>query len=413
MILILLLVLSLPLRAGEKPLSTLWEQALNFRPELSAIRAEQRRLSLMEQAAPILPNPTFGVGSKGVGTFFQGVGKEMMAAHYLSFMQMYPNARKRRLQAERFALVRGEKEMLWLQRWRTVKKEIALAYFSLLFIREAQGVVRETDKLLKALEETALSRYEVGKGTQAAVLKIQLERQKLIEEQEEWRKEEEQTLAKLAGLLGQTEVPMLDDLPPLRWKPIDLVAADVLACANQESPELLLAKAVLQTQKNDVSLAAAAKGWDTRLGVMYMNRDPLPPLFDVRLDFQIPLYSRKKEDVMIRAEAEDVEAAKKTIAQKEDDIQSEIAGVLAELTRSQRQRELYDEVLLPQLKWTMEAHLASYSTGQGRMLDVLDTMRIFLQLRLKEKALTKKMLQKLSVIEYHCPREWLKEAGYE
>lgn len=394
-------------------LSELYRFALEHRPEFSAIEEEKQKLLRLVRPASVLPNPVVGVSGMGSGVLFKTIGKDMMSGVGVSAMQAFPGSRKRSLSGKRFFLIGREKEALLEQRKARVKEQIAGLYFTLLFVREAQKIVDETDKILKTLEEIATARYETGRGKQADIIKVQLSRARLLREREEWRKKEEVAQAKLNGLIGRAQGAKFKPLPALSWKKLSMDEKKLYACAFEKNPELQELYAKLETEKNDVELERAKKAWDMMIGSMFRYRGAIRPLWSLSLSWSVPLYSRAKEEEKAKAEEKDIARLRNLLEQKKQDIAADLSRALSIIRKNEIQRKLYLDLLLKEAKWNIEANLAQYTTGKGSMLDVLDAVRAYLSLMLEEKGLTKEMLQELAVIEYHCPKNWLKEVGYE
>lgn len=387
------------------------------RPEFRELRAREEKLSLLSRPAKALPNPTFSLGVKGSGLTFQTIGKDRMSGGTFSFMQMVPNGRKRELMAQGFLLRAREVEEGLQKRRKELRQKVASAFFSLLFVHEAEKITRENQRLTELLEETARSLYETGKGKQGDLVKVGLARSTLREKELEWQKEEEVLEAELGGLLGlpapKEGKESLGMLPKLTFRRVELKRAEVLACAQESSPEVIPLQAKKKSEENDVHLAQAKKRWDTGFGGMFMYRGSFNPFWGGEIFFSVPLYSASKEHQELLAERRDVEAVSQMLAQKRVDIQSEVERALASYAKLEQELDLYQTTLLPQARWTVEANLAAYSTGRAGLLDALDAVRSLFEVELREKKFQQEILVQLATLEYHCPRPWLKEAGYE
>jgi outer membrane protein TolC len=289
--------------------------------------------------------------------------------------QRFPLAGKRSLRGEIARQSTEIDEASAEEVWWAVRTEAAQAFYELYRIDRQIDVVRSTLGLLDDFETVALSRYSAGAGPQADVLRAGVALARMEADLERFNSLRTGVASRLNALMNRsasTPVPT-PELPPL---PSALPAAEALAgWARETRPAVRALHLAVNRAESNAELASKAIWPDLTVGVQYglgrMEGDARS-MGGASVGFSLPIYAGKRQK-KLREEA----AAMESLARARLDdallsIDSEVAGVLAELDRARTLLRLYREDVLPQARTAVESSLSSYRVGAVDFMALLD-----------------------------------------
>jgi outer membrane protein TolC len=266
---------------------------------------------------------------------------------------------------------------------------VRLAYYALYRAQQEEALIRAYIRRLGAFAEVAAVRYEVGRGTQGAVLQAQLEAGRLEEELRALATMRHDALAELAAVLGfpsvglhaeaHVEGPVAVALPPLPPETDSVMVARAL----DERPELDALASEARAADANVDLARLAFRPEFGLSVSLMNAtgDGLvgPNMLGIGAMVRIPVARRqlraRVDEARLRRSQLDVRLLALT-----REVEAAVAHHAYAARRESETLRLYERRLIPQAEATVESLLAGYTTGQSALLDLLDAERTRLEL---------------------------------
>ncbi len=263
------------------------------------------------------------------------------------------------------------------------------AYFELYRLNETERLISSFEADLEGYEEVAAVRYEVGQGSQQALLKAQLEKNQLIlrlHHLESARRRAAETLARLTNHPEGPRYFLVAEPVLPGTKGLDSVLLTERAI--EERPEFAALEAAAEQAARQVDLARkeAYPDFDLRLSYMDIAARDVPPTANGRdavtigASIKIPLQrgpikARIEEARLRQAQVEAEQEALRT------QFRTEIEELLAALDHEAEALDSYESTLLPQATSTVEASLSAYSTGSVGFLDLLDAERTIFSLR--------------------------------
>ncbi len=272
---------------------------------------------------------------------------------------------------------------------------VRAVFIEMMKASEMREVIRAFQRDLRSFETIAAAQYEVGAGSQQAIISAQLEHNKLDLELirlDELLETHRQSLVAL-GALASGDSPALQEGYP----PRDLTENTLPGHPPVERPELAR-YAVLEARESAVVAQDKASLWpEIRLQLSYAGiaTADLPASADGRDAFAIgigaklPLWRERVHARIGRAEARrrqiDLEREAFLV-----ELEQKLATVRAGLRSVQQQLKMLREQLLPQAETTLEIALGAYRTGQAGFLDLLEAQRSRFELRARELELTAK-----------------------
>lgn len=284
----------------------------------------------------------------------------------------------------------------------TLRQEVALqvrrAFYMLGRIQEQERLIRRFQDELRQAEEAALAQYEVGAEGQPAVLKAQIERQRLHVRLESLHADRQSTLYRLAELTGDPSLmnrPVVAELPPAPAPEPD-PSTDV---ALQQRPEADALRATVRQSDRREQLIRREQWPSVTVGAQYVDIEALDltPTMDgsdalaLSVGVKLPLWrgaerARQREAELQRREAEE------RLDALQLEVQTTLARLRVRLDRQRRQLQILTRTLIPRAETAIDATLSAYRTGQSDFLDLLDAQRTLFQLRLDRADLRARIL---------------------
>ncbi|MFZ1613517.1 MAG: TolC family protein [Holophaga sp.] len=358
---------------ADTPLSTLIQETLNQNPDLAAktalVEAEQERIP----QARALPDPSLALGLQNDG--FKKLQIGMMETSYYQVMvtQPLPWPGKRGLRGEIASL---EVDSARWARERTrlsLVAEVKRAYIGLLLVRGQMALLTQQALFWQKAGEITKVRYEVGQGTQADLLRAQLEQIRLRQTRISLQSEEKVYLATLNRLRGGSPEAPVRTLARLEDLPLPS-AENWAARAAEESPEVQAARLGTRQAERNLDLAKRDRYPDLALSAGLMPRGSLDPMWQVGISVSLPIWSNQKQhravaeqELRRRAQGSETSSVQNLLHQR---IQERSAQLDAALEIVQ----LYREGLLVQSEASFQANLAQYEAGRGAFLSVLEAL---------------------------------------
>jgi cobalt-zinc-cadmium efflux system outer membrane protein len=276
-----------------------------------------------------------------------------------------------------------------------VIQKLKLAYYGLGYIDQALDITEEDMSVLEHYETLARARYEQGVGLQQAVVKLQAEitrDQNRLEELKKQRVDLEAALNALRDFPPNSAVKkvLLNKKPEV---PVNL--DNLYRIGRDNQPEIQTA--LLQIEKNEKRIQLAKKNYwpDVTIGAGFTNvtgrSDPAgilnPPdqngknIYSFSVGINIPI-QRRKYDAAVAEATEEKIASREGYRDAVNSMEASIRAIGFRIETLDRQVSLFENTLLPQAEQALRSTEAAYSTGEVGVLELLDSERVLLDVRL-------------------------------
>lgn len=352
-------------------LETLVRQALEARPELARAAAELRAARERVPQAQAWPEPMLQVGVQNDSFNKWNVGA--METSWVSFMasQTIPFPGKLGARAE-VAQSDARVTELGAERVRlSTIAEVRRGYLALQVLRERRALLARLASLNDRLVGLARIRVESSQGTQAELLRAQVELSRVTQRRLQLDSEERVQVQAL-NQLRQQPLDTAIASSELKTFPTLLDEAKAIALAREHSPELLAAKEGLTRADASATLARRSYLPDLLVSAGVMVRGRLDPMWALTVGVPLPVFAGSRQSRAL-AEAE---------AMKEASLRgSEGLEQLLALRAHQRAESLkalsaiwktWQEGLLAQAAAAAESTLSQYSSGGAPLSAVLE-----------------------------------------
>ncbi len=293
-----------------------------------------------------------------------------------------------------------------------VVRKLKLAYYSLAYIDRALDITREDLSVLEHYETLARARYEQGVGLQQGVVKLQAEITRDRNRLEELGKQRVDLESALNSLRDFPADSPVDKVFLTGISEVRIDRDELYRIGRDNRPEIQAA--LLQIEKNEKRIQLARKNYwpDFTIGAGFTNvngrSDPAgimnPPdqngknIFSFSIGVNLPI-QRRKYDAAVAEATEDKIASREGYRDAVNAMEVSIRSIGFRIETLERQTSLFASTLLPQAEQALRSTEAAYSTGEVGVLDLLDSERLLLDVRLSLAQFNSDYMKSLAEME--------------
>jgi cobalt-zinc-cadmium efflux system outer membrane protein len=345
------------------------EAAVQGSPSLAALRDREAALRSQAEAAGVWPDPMVSVEYSNVPLTSPTLSSHMMAGLQLRVMQTLRPPGFTRLSEELAGLKADAAghaaEEAALQLRVSVEQTWWLLTRSRMLHANTAAHLARAEELLSA----ARSRYETGSLGQHAVLRLEVLRDQLTDELQDFQRSERELTAALTAALGADPGPLVtpdavEPLPPPS-------AADWLSLARTSRPLLARLQDDLDAAQTMGALARTDGRPDVSVWAGYRVRtaesmtDTGTDLVSVGLSLPIPVGSAARADAGVAEAAASADAVTHSLQAALDAIDAGMATTLARWERAASKATTYRQQLIPGAQSVLVTSQADFSVGRA------------------------------------------------
>lgn len=363
-----LLVLAAPALA-EDSVSDLAEQAVAENPSLVAMEAKERALQQSAAVAGAWPDPMLMLEYSNVPVSSLGLSDHPMAGLQFKITQTLRPARWSQLQQD-IGISRADSASHMTQEAALqLRASVHRTWWLLTRSRLLEDVTREHLARTEELLSSARIRYETGSLGQHAVLRLEVLRDRLFDELEDYQRNDHVLSAALGEALGgnlyQTydtpTVPSLLAPPEQDWMQLALEHRPLLkSLTSQLETEMKSAELARVDGRPDVSVWAGY-----RLRTVETELDSGADLVSVGVGIPLPIGSARRADGAEAAAQERAHGVESLYRAALNDINAEMASIRAIWSRAFSKAQTYREQLIPESQAVLETTLSDFSVGRA------------------------------------------------
>lgn len=359
--------------------------AVENNPELSSLRlgVESRRQRILRERT--LTDPEIGAG------FYINPDSETNFTGRFSVrvMQMFPwfgtlDTRGRIEESASDAMARSLSA-----RQLEIFTEIQNSWFDYYRVDHHIRVYTEIVAIVRDLESLIETRYETGRAGQADLLRIQMEKQRLLYRIEELEDEKNPVREELNALLNRAPDMEIDVPSELPERMLARTREELLRLVRARHPDFGRIEAQRGLYRRQMDLARLESRPSFGIGLEYMGRDyammsmmELDPVLVGMATVRIPLY-RSRYRAQRREARLQLQAAGDLETDLTNRLRRDLERSMKSLRDAQRDFRLVTEELLPRSKQAMEILSQEYAVGQVGFDEVLQVVRELLMLEME------------------------------
>ena len=251
------------------------------------------------------------------------------------------------------------------------------AYYDLFLAQRVIQVHHEQIDLLKQFFEITNSKFRAGKGSQADVLKAQVELSLLHQQLPVLEQRRKTAEAMLNTLLDRDTSSPLGIAQEPSQLPIEKPLDDLHSLALNDRPELKAAE--LDVQRSEQSRALAQRQYYPDFNVAFQRFQNFQTNdgFGAYVAMSVPFafWTKPKYDAGVQEAAAAVAAAQAQQHTLENLTRFQVNDLLAKVRATDQVATLYRTTILPQAEQSLESARVGYRVGKGSFLDLIDAQR--------------------------------------
>ena len=376
----------------------------------------QSRVMLSEYRASIQKIPQVTALPDPMMTFTQFIRSPETRVgpqtHSLTVSQRFPWFGKLDLQGKVAVREASAKYEQYRAYERQLVARVKDAFYELAYVEGSIQLAREEQLLLEYYEQLAQTRYATGGGLQHEVIKVQTEITRVLDRLEVLSEQLDSAVSRLNTLRSRHPEEPLPPVGPIEFPMLILDLESLYAIGEANRSELRAALDEIEknelgvelSRKNywpDVTLSAGLIGVDGRedaAGRMLPPPDNGKNIYNFSVGINIPI-RRDKYRAAALAAGERAVAGRDRYSAIADEMRFEIRTQANRIETLTRQLDLYERVLIPQADSALRSAETAYETGLADALDLLDSERVLLDIRLDQARFVSDYMKALSRLE--------------
>ena len=258
-------------------------------------------------------------------------------------------------------------------------------YFQLLFNGMSLQITKSNHDLVKDLIDASLALYKSGIAGYEEVTKVQIELQILDEQLLTIQSDRIFIVSMLNALLDRPQKDPLGEPVKNAKSFIGFSYEQLEGLAMQKRSELKEIQAMVVEQQMMTRLAKREYFPDVTIAAGYeqITHNPKDNAWETSVSFKIPLFICQKQKRQVREAEARVSANKNALKGMEALVRGQIQDISGKLKANEERVCLYETGLIPKIREALKASEASYRTGKGGFLSLLDTRRQYQDISLE------------------------------
>jgi len=284
----------------------------------------------------------------------------------------------------------------WQARRRDVIAQVKSAFYNLGYIDTAIDVTGQEQSILEHYERLAQDRYASGGGLLQAVVKVQAELTRILNRLYTLRQQRQALVAQINTLMDRSpEVPI--ERVVLAEPPVSVAAAldlqDLFATGETHRHEVLAVEALIERSTQGLELAGKESKPDFVIGAGLVNvggsratgmsrpADSGKNALTISIGATLPI-RRDKLKAAVRQAGHEMTTQQQSREKLVNDLKLDIRDQVIRLQTLADQIRLFQDVLIPQASEAQRSTETAYQSGEVGVLDLLDSERVLLDVRL-------------------------------
>lgn len=258
-----------------------------------------------------------------------------------------------------------------------VQERVLTAWIQYALLSERIRIQRENVSLLKLISDTAVNRVQAG-GQQQDLIRAETEYRLAENELRNLEAQLPQQRAMLNAMMArEPDAPLEppDEIPPARPVPLDDAA--LLALAAETNPELATLANQVRGRENALELAKLQYIPDFNPFAGFTGTVSQV----IGLGISIPTFLPEVQGRVREARA-DLRGMMAMYRQTRFDKAAQVVAALYALRNSERQAELFKNQIVPAAERVLNLSRQAYAAGTGSFLDLVESQRTLLDVRL-------------------------------
>src|ERR1022692_1487491 len=376
-----LYLLALPALAAAQPLPALINEALRNNREILAAQKKYEAARQRPAQENSLPDPMISLGYNSVGNPLPGagLGSQVLANVGEMVSQEVPFPGKLKLKGD----MASKEAQAEFQQYQAVQlaviSRLKQAYYHLQYTYAATDLLVRNRDLLEKLLKVTEDRYSVGRAAQQDVFKAQTQTSILETRLVKLEQERRSRSAEIDSILNRAVGRPVGRPEDVRPKELTATLEELLAAARHDSPMLGRDQKMIERSELSVNMARKEYYPDVTLNAGYYNMGSMPPMYEIRADYKVPIYFWRKQRAGVNEQVSNLSQARRTYEATDQSLRYQIQDDFLMAEASARLMKLYRQTVVPQGNLALESSLSTYETGSVDFLSVLSNFSMVLE----------------------------------
>ncbi len=375
------------------------ELALKENPELKALEAKIEAGQSRIKSSATLPDPWLGLEYENIPKGSLRFGQAEMKMY--TFSQMIPWPGKLSLKSKISQAGVGISEQEYTAKQRKLIAQIKRSYFELYFNYKAIEVNDENSRLLGQTVKVAERKYSLGQASLAEALKAQIELSKINNNLITLENKKQIIEAKLNLLLNRDPDTVLGRPQYTDSNKFNYQLDSLYELAKNNRPELKTAG--YQVKQSELKLSLSKREYLPDFMITFKQREMMDELkgWDGMFNITVPLWFWRNQKYMVKEMQAEKEMQQADYQAMENMLFFEVKKMYLETDTALRQANLYKNSIVPQAEQVLKVSQTAYENGKMSFLDLLDSQRMYLDLKLDHY---------MRLVDYQMAKAELEEA---
>lgn len=364
---------------GAAALNKLVAEALQNNPEIHAARKEQAAAAYRVAPAGALDDPMLEAGIISLPSNSLRFDREDMTMKMIGVSQRFPYPGKRGLREDVAARDAKAADYNYLEIANRIVRDLKLAYFDLGLVIASTRFVENNKSIIEQFLRIAETRYAVGQGNQADVLRAQTQLSRMMDELLKLARERPTAEAELNRALGRSvdAAAPLPEAAGLSETKLQLVALHESALRTR--PQLLALETAIVRNEKALDLARKEYYPDFDVRFSYGQRAAMPDgtrrsdLLSLTVAINLPVWRDRKLAPRVSEAQSMRDQARMMYEAQRNDLGAKLRQQVSTAEQSFRSARLYQNDILPQARLTVDAALAAYKVGRVDFMTLLES----------------------------------------
>jgi outer membrane protein TolC len=260
-----------------------------------------------------------------------------------------------------------------------VVSRLKQAYYRLWYTYAAADVLARNRDIFAKMLKVAEIRYTAGKVPQQDVLRSQTELSILETRLVKLEQERAALAAQINALLNRKTGAPLGRPEEVTAAPFSVTVDKLLDSARANAPMLRRERSMVQRSELAVNMARKEYYPDFGITAGYFNMGSMPPMYEFRGEFKVPLYFWRKQRAGVAEQSSRLVEARRNYESAGENLEARIREDYSMAQASARLMELYRKTVVPQASLTLESALNTYQTGANDLTTVLASASTILE----------------------------------
>lgn len=259
-----------------------------------------------------------------------------------------------------------------------IVKEIKTAYHDLSYIHRTIETTQRNKEILETFVKIAETRYAVGEGIQQDVLKAHIEVSKMVDELIMLGQKKRALEAKLNVFLNRSPGTPMGNPGEIIFRKLPITIEKLQETALESNPTLKGMSKMIEAKEKAHTLAKREYYPDFNFRFAYGQRDNGPEMkrrnmLTGMMEINIPIFYKSKQDRKVAETKADIQTLEAQYRAMKNEIQFMIIDMASMVQRVERQLELYQTGIIPQVSLQVSSAMSSYRVNKVDFMTLLDS----------------------------------------